>query len=280
MVAIVTDDVEASFPNHHGRPIQQVASGSQFTVSAVELVINEYGRLEEQITLCINECNFESTTQMFKLAGDPKPVTSHPGIKHLHKTLFSPMKENLQSRVGYDGALDPVSSHGRPLNNQSSPETQSPEHDTEHETEDAEMQSQFATQLPVSRKRKRASESRVRMSDNPPVDVQKENKRFRQIKNDLYSLIPGLHAPKRANIEEVQQGTRDTSEDSDEEEFAEAVEKQPVHESREQSAASLPGEDEKQSSNLEKPQKMLPLANVTSDSNQQHWHVRVTFRTV
>lgn len=281
MIARVSSNVEAAFPkDHHGRSIREVVSGSQFTVSAVELVITQYGPLEEQITLDIEVCIFESTTQTFKLAGSPKPMTSHPDIKRLHKTVFSSVKKDTQPRTGYDGALDSVPSQMSPLSEQRVPETQSPASEVEdenHEPEAAETQSQFATQPPPSRKRKRVSESRIGLPDHPPVDVQKDIKRAREGKTDLLSLISGSRPPKRGNIEEIQQGTRETSDDSDDEDFAEAIEKQPDREPREQTTTDTSGEDEKQGPRLETQQTTLESVNAEFESSsQQPWHVSIT----
>jgi len=277
MIAIIATSVQRDFPaQHNGRSIVQAVSGSMLTVSAIELVLTQYGKPEEQITLNIHGCVFQGINQKYGTIGRPRPLHSDKIVKGLHQCLFDFLDDDSVSQADFEGPMSQTS-HPVPALNGDSILSMKQQLENESENDDSAtmmQQSQLATQVETSKKRKRSAVTPQIVADNPQVDIKNISQPQAAPNNSLLSLLPSDRQPKRRNIDVNQQGSRDASAHSDDEVLVSAKENQ-----RAQTPEEKPStvNDDKQSAlkdELGKTRHPIPAEGL---QHPQSWHVRISF---
>jgi len=273
--------MERDFPVHHkGRSIVQAVPGSILTVAAIELVFTQYGKSEEQITLNIHDCRFQTINQRFGMIGRPKMLLSDKVVQGLHQGLFASVDDDALSQVEFGDAMPPTSrsvsfSNDRILSMIFEPVN---ENESDNSAEVTQL-SQFATQVAIPKKRKRYSDIPEILPDKRPVDVKKYNQPLVTSSNALLSLLPSNRQTKRRNIERIQRGSRETSADSGEDINASETENQQAKALAEKPKSSILINDDKQRSPQVGSKKMSHPVKVVESQSRQPWNVGILFLT-
>jgi len=272
--------MERDFPVHHkGRSVVQAVPGSILTVAAVELVFTQYGKSEEQITLNIHDCRFQTINQRFGKIGRPKMLISDKVVQDLHQGLFNSVDDDALSQVEFFDATPPASRSASFSNDDKilSMNLQPVKESESDNSAEVTQLSQFATQVVKPRKRKRDSDAPEIIPDKRPVDVKKYNQPMVTSNNALLSLLPSNRQTKRTNIEVIQRGSRETSADSDEDMNASETENQQAKALAEKPKSPILISNDKQRSPEVDSKKASHLAKVVDPQIQQPWNVSIPF---